>query len=144
VNMVMMPRPAELESGVSMGQGNPNQPAGTNMWDFMRALSVLATLAGITVFLVLHYKAENNVAGVLGIVAPVLAAVVGVSLGYATGSQTGKAQGEAGKADAVKQSRKALATHLRDLVDVSGAEDAAANTAAIAQVRSALGVVETE
>lgn len=116
----------------------------TNRWDFLRAFIVIGGLVVIIIFLVGHYSSERDVAGVLGIAAPVLAAAVGVSIGYGSGNRAGRAEGESRKAAAVKEGRKALAQYLADLADAPGAEGAEAQAAVLGQIRAAVGAVQSE
>jgi hypothetical protein len=127
-----------------MASNSNGSQGSTNIWDVLRALVVIGGLAYLTVFLVRHYSDAKSAAAILGIVAPVLAAVVGVSVGFATGNKTGKTQGEAGKASAVKEGRKALAAHIDGLLDERGAEAASPHATVVDKVRAAVGTVETE
>jgi hypothetical protein len=120
------------------------QPAAAELWGFLRVLVVTGALVGVTIFLVTHYATEKDAAAVLGIVAPVLATIVGVGLGFASGNTAGRAQGQADKAQAVREGRQALAQHLLQLTDPGSGPGQAGQEATIGHVRAALGAVRAE
>ena len=105
---------------------------------------VITALAGLTIFLALHYAAEKDAAAMLGIVVPVLTAIIGLGLGYTSGTTAGKAQGEAGKATAVREGRQALAQHLLSLTDPGASPERSGQDATLGHVRAALGAVRSE
>jgi hypothetical protein len=83
---------------------------GTNVWDAVVTLIVYLALAGVGVFLAIHYDTSKDAQGMFGIAAPVLAAAFGVAIGVPAGHKAGKATGK-------KQGKQELADKVKDVAD---------------------------
>lgn len=90
-------------------------PASKRSWvDVALIALLLAAVAGITSFVVIHFDQNaTNAATILGIVIPALAtigaAIFGVTVAYNAGQTTGKAAGAAGKDEAISDATKQTA-----------------------------------
>jgi hypothetical protein len=112
----------------SMPAGSASQS--TSVWDFLRAVLVLAALVVLVLLVIKHYGQDaQKAATILGIAAPILAAVVGGTLGYYAGSTTGQAAGAQKVKQQLDAPLKTLATHLSESASAGAPPSAKASQA---------------